>query len=486
MKYNNFKISQLHNYRHKERVKEWLAWYSADPEIISNYYAWYLNNHTYNGRFYSNLDQEERQNVVHLPVANDIARVSSNMLFSEAPEFKYESDRLDIILNDVLFYETLLNASEICSATGGVFLKIDTSEYYDYPIITIKTPDVSNAKFSGNKLISYDCYRTVKIEKDKHYRLFELRYLKDGYTVIDYQLYKGTSLDIGTAIPLSTFSETENLEPQVLSELSGIGVVYIPNVLPNSFDIHSKEGVSDFAKCISLMDSLDEAWTSWIRDLEIGQGRIFADEDIFKDITTPHNRGNTVTYDKEKRFDAFQRVYQKISLDAWKHEGTKPIEVVQFKIRVDEHQKTCKSLFEQIITNSGYSPQTFGITEGGRAESGTALRIRERKSFLTRQGKARYWQNGINKLVHELQEFDSALGFVGVYEPNEFNCVLSDSVIHDDKEISETIKNLKMANSISTYQSLKMLHVDWSEDDIMHEMKRIFEEQNGEYIPEPL
>src|SRR5690554_710725 len=97
-------------------------------------------------------------------------------------------------------------------------------------------------------------------------------------------------------------------------------------------------------------------------------------------------------------------------------EGHKPIESVQFDIRADDHLKTCQALTEQIISLSGYSPQSFGMDIQGRAESGTALRIRERKSMLTKQKKSRYWMHGLQDFLTQMQEIDVRSGLSGSYE----------------------------------------------------------------------
>ena len=47
------------------------------------------------------------------------------------------------------------------------------------------------------------------------------------------------------------------------------------------------------------MDSLDETWTSWIRDIRLGAGKLFIDEALL---------------DSSKNFDILQELYMKVPL----------------------------------------------------------------------------------------------------------------------------------------------------------------------------
>jgi hypothetical protein len=148
-------------------------------------------------------------------------------------------------------------------------------------------------------------------------------------------------------------------------------------------------------------------------------------------------------------------------------------------MRVEEHLKACENLFKQIVTQSGYSPSTFGMDNDGRAESGTALRIRERKSFLTREKKSRYWQPAIRELLMQMQRFNNNINSVS-NNVEEIRIELEDSIVTDSREQSETIKNLDQARAASTIIKVKMLHPDWKDKDIEAEVKRIYDEEGIE------
>ena len=225
-----------------------------------------------------------------------------------------------------------------------------------------------------------------------------------------------------------------------------------------------------------MMDSLDIAWTSWLRDIELGMAQIFIDEEL---LTKNQNQttGEVVQLNK---FSKYQRAFVKLNLTGWKmggDSGVKPIEQVQFNIRMEEHKNTCEQIFFNIVTQCGYSPQTFGIGQHGNVASGTALKILEHKSQLTRETKGRYWIPAIKELFYQLQKIDQSANLSSFYNLEDTSIELQDSIVTDQKEISEVIRNLDMAKSVSSYTKVKMQHPDWDEQAIEKEVDQILKEQ---------
>ena len=66
-------------------------------------------------------------------------------------------------------------------------------------------------------------------------------------------------------------------------------------------------------------------------------------------------------------------------------------------------------LIRNIISMCGYSPQSFGLDIEGQAASGTALLIREKKSFSTRSRKLNYWSMPLERFLTSVLQLDSAL-----------------------------------------------------------------------------
>jgi A118 family predicted phage portal protein len=479
-------------------ILEWAAWFSGDPQELLNLYSstiYWPNNDI--GRFWARMEADERSSCVHLPAAGDIASTSANLLFSESPVFSYDQkasggDRITAFMKENGFLNLILEAAELSAALSGVFLKLDVEPgLLKLPVLSVITPSQAIPYFWRGRLWEVLFFRTVKEEQGGSvvWRLFELRRRENmgKRLIIEYRLYRGSIDRIGRIMELDSIDETANLGLVDTSyNIDGLGCVYVPNMRPNRLIPGSPLGINDYAGVITMMDSLDFAWTSWIRDIELGMAQILVDEELLE-----KNDGSILTQETagaKARFNKFQKAFVKLNLAPWRMggENVKPIEQVQFDIRVEDHAKTCETLLFQIVTQCGYSPHTFGIVQHGQVEnsSGTALHIRERKSLLTREKKSRYWQPEIRNLLWQMQQLDVQSGLsTKHYEPQEIDVELQDSIITDPKEQSETIRNLEQAKAISTYTKIKMLHPEWEDKDVKDEVQRILDDQGLSTMP---
>lgn len=463
------------------KYNEWASWYSGDPQQLLDFYT-----RTAAGlqgskeKFWARLESEERNGIVHMPLAGDICSTSADLLFSETPIFKYDQDveggnRVSKFIEVNGFNSILLESAEISAALSGCILKLDIEpKLEEVPIVNVISPLQFLPTFWRGRLWEVLFFRVVKTDDSNVYRLFENRCRVGNSLLIEFRLCKGTINKVGKEIDVNSLTETENLslEPIEYKNMNGLGCVYVPNMRPNKLDVGNTLGINDFSGEISLLDSLDFAWTSWMRDIELGMGQIFVDEELLQTAKTDVN-GTDVFLNK---FSKFQKSFIKLNLTNWKmgsDSGAKPIDAVQLDIRVDEHMKTCSELTQQIISNCGYSPQTFGIGEFGNAQSGTALKIRENKSQKTRSKKEKYFRPAVLSLLNQMQNFDKSSGLSSGYENVDVLLDIQDSIMTDDKEISETIRNLYQAKAISNYMKVKLQHPDWTDQKIQEEVDKI-------------
>lgn len=472
-----------------DKYDEWCSWYSGNSEELLKYYTNKLSElNTSESLYYARLEKEERSNIVHLPAAGDIATASSNLLFSEPPRFNYEKEtdagnRISEFIKENYFNSFLLEAGEIAAALSGCFLKLNIDKRLtDLPILTALTPLQCFPSFLYGRLWEILFYREVRLEKEGTviYRLFENRSrINDGKDLqIEYKLYKGNSSKVGKIVDLNSIPETENLNLKdiVFNNIYGLGCIYVPNMRPNKLQPGAALGINDYSSVISLMDSLDLAFSSWVRDIELGMGQLFIDEELI--TRTDDVTGQTSVMNK---FSKFQKCFININLSNYKmgNESVKPIESIQFEMRVEEHLKSCEYFFKQIVSQCGYSPSSFGLNEDGRAESGTALRIRDRKSILTRDKKAEYWRPAIKELLFQMQQLDKAINNK-IYDTVDVVVEIEDSIVIDSMEQSETLRNLDQARSISTEMKVRTLHPDWDNKKVEEEVKRILDEEGIE------
>jgi hypothetical protein len=461
-----------------DRLTELAVWYAGDPNQLLRYYEKKVNPQKID--YYWGMEwEEETREAVHLPLAGDIAQMSSSLLFGEAPDIQYGldengakttdeiNDRVKNFIDENGLVNMLLEGAEMAAALSGIFYKLDYDpDLSEAPLLTTRTPQQAFPEFRSGRLIAVTFHREVKHdEAGAVWRLFERRSIENGKLNIVYKLFKGRSSQMGREMDLNSIEETKvlNLLDEVI-DIPVLGVVYVPNMRPNKLMPGSPMGDSDYRACIGLMDSLDFVWSSWLRDIELGLGQLIVDEGLLQD----------------GKVSKLQRIFVKLNMEPIRlgSEKYEPIKQIQFAIRTDDHMKACDTLVRNIIGMSGYSPQSFGLVEyGQQTDSGTALRIRERKSLLTRAKKGGYWTPELMRLFYQMQLFDGAKRNKK-YEPVPVNVILQDSVIQDEKETAAIVRELEQAKAASTYIKVKTLHPGWTEEEVEKEVERIYKDNS--------
>jgi len=196
---------------------EYFAWYSGDPNQLLKYYSTtvdeiYSQFELEKRLFWSRTEVEERNGVVHLPAAGDIASMSSDLLFAESPIIRYNEEsaggkRFHDIIQENNIESLLLEGAEISAAISGCFLKIDADpDILKLPIISIINPLQAFPLFWRGRLWEILFFRVVKenANTDEVWRLFENRKIVNGSLSIEYELYKGKSDRVGRIVDLES------------------------------------------------------------------------------------------------------------------------------------------------------------------------------------------------------------------------------------------------------------------------------------------
>lgn len=466
------------------------AWYSGDPNRLASFYAGMLpyNNDFFQkgeptyytasskGRFWAKQLYEERRTMVHIPIAGNLAGTSADLLFSESPEIRIPEaqngeqeglltqQRLEEIITYSDMHNKLLEAAETCAALGGVFLKPNWDiEIANWPILSVAQVDNAVPVFVYGMLKEVTFWKEIGREEtrtgDIVWRLLE--HHEKGK--ISYGLYKGGDDMLGMRVALTARSETANLPDELPTGIDDILVRYIPNIRPNRKFRGSSYGQSDFAGLEGLMDSLDEVYSSWMRDIRLGQGRILVPESfLYK------NTDGTFSFDVDKE------VYSVLDIDPLNAKEV-GITVQQFDIRTQQHHDTCLDIITRIVSSAGYSPQTFGLSITGQSESGTALNLRERKSFITKSKKERFWKVALEDILYMMLLIDR-IHLGGNITPMRPVVEFQDSLSNDSTQVATAVEMLSRAQAVSVETKVRMLHTDWTNEQIESEVFRIKEE----------
>lgn len=466
--------------RHKRpymAFQEWSAWYSGDPTYLADVYGSIPDvERPRRWMFWTRKGvdsaREQGRVKIHVPIASDMAQLSADLLFSEAPKLTSTDPettaRLAVLVDEGGVHNKLLEAAEIAAGVGGVYLRAAWDEdTADHALSAIVGPEQADPDFSFGQLVGVTFWQVLSEDSDKKI----LRHVeRHDRGLITHALYMGTADKIGYSVPLGRHPVTEVLatansvdpsELQVVVQLPipKLAAAYVPNVRPGRRLRNTDHGRSDFDGSEGLMDALDETYSSWMRDVRLAKARLLVPESFLERQTVNGAAG----------FDLDNEVFTPLDVDPTQTQG---IDQVQFQIRVAEHRETAVELIDRIISNAGYSPQSFGLHIEGRAESGTALRVRERRSLMTQARKQRYFKPAILDHMQMLLAIEASIfgRQVAVERPM---LEWSDQTAPDPKEIAETAQLLRNAEAASTDTLVRMVHPDWDDEQVAAEVALI-------------
>lgn len=427
---------------------------------------------------------------IHVPIAADIAATSADLLFSEEPRFTcYDEEtednesaqqhRLDELVTLNGMFSKLNEGGESCAALGDVYLKLNWwPDRVDFPVLSVVQGDSAWPEFMLGMLQCVHFFSVIRKEtsNDVVYRLYE-RYEKGRILMA---IYKGSANDLGGMMPEAVLNDF-GFQSEVIAPIDEMLAVHIPNMRPNRNYRDSAMGRSDFEELRGLMDSLDEAYSSWMRDIRLAKARLIVPAEYLRrrPVDMFGDKQNKYTYEFDEDIETL------VALDINPESSGVGITSSQFAIRSAEHAATCLDLIKNIVSIAGYAPQTFGIDIEGMAQSGTALHIREKKSFNTRGKKQTYWQTPLEQIMTAMVHLDAIL-FPGRGSDidDTVKVRFADSMANDLSTMSSALQMLNSAASISTEMKVQMLHPDWTQKQVAEEVERV-KQENGLAMDEP-
>lgn len=511
---------------HLDDCRAWAAWWSGDvTELMATSGLDDVDGITKERRFNMgptarrrfwqrrNTPQDATSAVraVHAPLAADIAETSADLLFGEPPDLTVESppmpppnlgpapdpivdpagfatfdaqkqlldadhatavtkqreqdatvqSAVEQVVEETQLWSRLLEGAESCSAVGGVYLRPawDTG-LAQHPLSSVVDQTHAVPDFKWGRLVAVTFWEEVLREGGKVWRHLE----RHEPAVILHGLYQGTADLLGDKVGLEAHPSTAGFldtVPLPAGLPRDLIVTYVPNVLPNRHHRSQPVGRADISGSESFLDALDETWSSWMRDLRLGQAKLIVPDEFLTPAGLRPNEGRTLDLDRELFTGLSIAEIEKIS---------DPIKLIQPDLRVEAHAETMMKLVGAIVSAAGYSPQTFGLEIEGQAESGTALRIREKKTLQTRRRKQGYWTPAIVDHVENLMALDAAL-FSGPapVRPRVDWPDLTD----DPAERATTTAAWHTAQAVSLWERVKARNPHWDEQQIQAEVDRI-------------
>jgi A118 family predicted phage portal protein len=415
----------------------------------------------------------EKRTSLHVPLAGDIARTSSELLFSEPPKLiaaegeKATQAALDTLLETGL-HPALLEGGELASGLGGVYPRVvwDTA-VSDRPWVGMVAADAAVPEFSYDRLRAVTFWTVV--HKDGRTVVRHLERHEPG--VILHGLYQGTAGQLGKPLPLAAMPETADLLPVIETGTRLLTASYIPNVRPARAWRHRPAarglGQSDFAGIEPIFDALDEVYSSWMRDIRNGKGRVVVPASML-DSNGP---GQGASFDAERNVFTGLNVMQRPG-------DTSKLDVVQFAIRVAEHRDTAHELMEVAVRQAGYSGATFGLDGDGSAATATEVKARQTRSLTTRGRKVLYWKPGTRDITAAwLGVMAGPLFRVPGLDLTPPTVEFPDGITESQSEIAGALALFATAEAMSTDVKVRAVHPDWDGDQVKAEVAAIHGER---------
>ena len=476
-------------------MQKWHAWYKGDPLTLQSVYAWGDTSrlgsvygtprrpHEYqrnDGSLWSGgvagafhrlwwgepvSQSSSGRSKLHIPLAADIATASSDLLFGQEliQDFSLpDSDvnKLTDILDENNLPAVLSQAGELAAALGGVYVRVVTDESVSpYPIVDVVDPRAAIPVFRWGRLVSVQFWGVVAVIGGTVWRHIEEH--GDGY--IEHALFQGTDTILGNRVPLTDRPETEDLTVDSQSQIRtpGRSAFFIPNRRPVRVLRDTGLGESDYSGSESLLDAVDEAWSSLMRDVRLGKSRILIPQMFLG--RTGAGESSIADIDQEVM----------VGLNIPPTDGTSSIEMTQFDIRSEQHMTVITAAIKQAVQSCGYSPVTFGMGDGSSASTATEVRALRERSLTTREKKTRWWTNSIEDLI----DYIALLTGMG---DAKTQIAFPEAVAPSQLELAQVAQALYAAKAGSTEQRVRVIHPDWEDKEVDDEVQKIEDDGSTE------
>ncbi|MFJ6061610.1 capsid protein [Streptomyces tendae] len=481
-------------------MEDWSAWFSANPDRLAYRYQ---NRHRDQGRYgpASNRPSQYRGGVVgrvarwfwgeptplgekranlHMPLARDIARTSSDLLYSEPPALQVPGKKAQQQLEDLMdngLKRTLIAAGESGAALGGAYLRIvwDT-DIADRPWLSLVHADGAAPEFvHGDRLRAVTFWTVIVCDGQRVVRHLERH--EPGRIL--HGVYDGTEDNLGKPVDLGAFEATKAYLPERALPRGmekKLVVAYLPNSMfaPDWRDIPGAAGLgtSDYQGAETFLSAIDETYTSWMRDIRLAKSRLIVPAGYL--LANGPGMGS-VWEDRE--------VYAPMNVPPT---SDQQITENQFLIRHEEHRSTIEELTGKVIRNAGYSGNTFGDDSAGAAVTATEIKARSARSMSTRARKTELCVPGIADITESYLMLLASGMFPGYsdVEVERPDVTFQDSVQDDIKTLAETAALLQQAEAASTEVKVALLHPDWDERAQAEEVRRI-QRETGRLVEDP-
>lgn len=484
------------------------AWYTGDTAALSRIYGQgagverathMVRDQAYTGGLYGAVTSAarrafwgrpvplgEERSRLHIPAAADVSTLSSDLLFSRQPRIAYGKDdqvpaqaqkRLALIMGSDESLAQMQQGGEWASAFGAVALvPVWDRDLADHVWWEPVAADVVVPEFRMGRLVALNCWTELR---DGNSATIYRHVARHEAGQILHTLYLGTDSNLGRVVPLADRPETAVYAPLVGKDGAEANAILtgVPELVAEWWlNAPAKQwrktpqlaeaGRSDYVGGVKdAFDALDEAWSSWMRDLELAKARLV----VPRAYLETRGRGRGATFDPDRS------IYSPLDIPpgAAGQKAGDAIEMVQFDIRWEAHSNTTQALFRRILASVGLGEldkETASATDRTATEVNVGSQSRNR----TRDRKALYARPALASWSRKLMLLDAAIfprHGGGDYPLPEV--VFPAAPDQTPLQTAQTIGLLTAAQRQSREVSVRMQHPEWGEDEVTEELRRL-------------
>ena len=457
--------------------KQASAWYAGTPEELQKAST------TIGDRFWKSGENIK----LHIPIAADISALSAAMIFSESPSITCNhnrtSERISEIFDKSGAYSVLLQAAELASAFGGVFLKWSWDKDDGFPWLSAVPADSGLPEWRGGKIYKITIWNIVREDTETTGAIWRLEeeYTSDGHIIS--RLLKGDQNNLGAYYPLTAIPETSGIKEDANSGTNCMLAFYVPNILPNRKAPHLRFGRSDYDGIYGMFDALDEVYSSIQRETRLTKTTTIVPAEYLRKRDMLFGSENGYSRENQWVFCNDSGVFTALDIDSGR--TASPVTTINPEIRAEQRIALCEDLVRRILSMAGYAPQSAGLDITGSAESGTALTVRERKTLRTTESKKTHWWHALHDIIRAMLKLDSVVFHSGVDANAEISIEMPKNTQPDIAQLAQTVEELERAGAASVETKVEILHPDWSDEQKAEEVARIKAER-GLSGPDPI
>lgn len=485
-----------------EQIDTWDAWWSGDTQRLQSIYLGRNQDPLpdrpgqrrggvvgYVSRWFWGRPPAVGRTRLHAPLAADIASASSDLLFGDPIRVETGQEMLDDVVEQIDPMSVLGDAAEVAAALGSVWLRsvVDLS-VSEVPILDIVHPDAAYGKWAYGKLQSATIVNELKRYQGDVWRHFEHHEMvgegSEARAVVRHMLYKGSTYNVGTPVPLTEIESLQNVAEQltvladgtqgVVTDSPVLTVSYVPNRTPHRMWRRNTQlrslGRADIAGIEPMLDALDETWSSLLREIRLAKARATIPETW----TRAWDAGGGQTFDEDAEY------YKSVRLQPGEDATlANSISVHQPDIRVQQHVDAIQAIMADSIRSSGLSPATLGVVDHADPTA-TEVRTRDRASLRTRDAKSRLWVPALEQSMVSLL----SLSQQSAVDPTLVSVTLAPPPAEPLQVRAQTAEILHRAVAASVEERVRVVQPSWDDERVAAEAARIAAETDVA-MPQP-